>query len=49
MDDKKKRFVIPVADIVDFANNDIITSSIASTNDALDWGEETDIELWVED
>ena len=27
MDDKKKKFVLPEADVVDFVNDDIITTS----------------------
>ena len=32
MEDKKKKFIIPEAEIIDFTNNDIITSS-----DGSDW------------
>ena len=44
MDDKKKKFIVPEANVVDFSNEDIITSSIAKANDELDWGEEVDYE-----
>lgn len=35
MDDKKKKYVIPDAEIIDFANNDIITTSVLSYGDTL--------------
>ena len=36
MEEKKKKFVIPQSELVDFANDDIITASVAEDND--DWG-----------
>ena len=40
MDDKKKRFVIPEAEIVDFSADDIIT--ISSLDRAVEWTEGED-------
>ena len=31
MDDKKKKFIVPEADILEFANDDIITMSAGDT------------------
>lgn len=49
MNDKKKKFIIPEADIVDFANADIITLS-AATQQAIDgdglWGNDDNTEGW---
>ena len=39
MDDKKKKFVIPDAEVVDFAMEDIITESLTRVAN-LNWGEE---------
>ena len=39
MDDKKKKFVIPEAEIIDFSEEDIITASEAT--DVLKWGDGT--------
>ena len=36
MDDKKKKYVAPVAETIDFANDDIITLSGVATGNA-DW------------
>ena len=45
MDDKKKKkYVIPEAEILDFANDDIIT---LSGDDTAEWGS-GDGEWWVE-
>ena len=49
MDDKKKRFVIPNAEVVSFANEDIITLS-GATQEAVDangiWGNDDNTEVW---
>ena len=46
MDDKKKKFVIPDAEVVDFAMEDIITDSGLNTEDAeCAWGEGA-VESW---
>lgn len=49
MDDKKKRFVIPNAEVVRFANEDIITLS-GATQEAVDangiWGNDDNTEVW---
>ena len=40
MDDKKKKFIAPEADVLDFANDDIITLSAGETagwNDGGEW------------
>ena len=39
MDDKKKKYVVPEAEIVDFALEDIITGSL-TRGEALDWGDD---------
>ena len=44
MDDKKKKYVIPEAEIVDFVNDDIITKSIEEDG-AADWDDGT-LENW---
>ena len=36
MDDKKKKFIVPDAELVDFANDDIITLSALGTGNS-DW------------
>ena len=46
MDDKKKKFVLPEADVVDFSNEDIITASILDANNA-NWLEDPDGETFV--
>ena len=46
MDDKKKKYIVPEATIIDFANDDIITASIAKANDPLNWGEEVDFDTF---
>ena len=45
MDDKKKKYVVPEAEIIDFANDDIITQSLARGS-TLNWGDETDVDNW---
>lgn len=46
MDDKKKKkYMIPEVEIVDFSTEDIITSSL-TRGGTLNWGEETDGEDW---
>ena len=40
MDDKKKKFVIPDAEVVDFAMEDIITES------ANEWATDNNTEFW---
>ena len=46
MDDKKKKFVVPDAEVVDFATEDIVTISTFATNGFLYDG---DRENWDED
>ena len=50
MDDKKKKFVIPDAEVVDFAMEDIITESLASGDQAAMagglWGNDDNTEDW---
>ena len=43
MDDKKKKFIAPEADVLDYANDDIIT---LSSNDTAQWGDGA--EWWME-
>ena len=43
MDDKKKKFIAPEADVLDFVNDDIIT---LSSNDTAQWGDGA--EWWME-
>ena len=45
MDDKKKKYVVPEAEIVDFVLDDIITGSL-TRGSSLNWGEETDVDNW---
>ena len=47
MNDKKKKFIIPEAEMVDFGNNDIITISGVTTNNA-DWTQDPDVETFSE-
>ena len=47
MNDKKKKFIIPEAEMVDFGNNDIITISGAGANNA-DWALDPDGETFTE-
>lgn len=47
MNDKKKKFIIPEAEMVDFGNNDIITISGVATNNA-DWTQDPDVETFSE-
>ncbi len=42
MDDKKKTFVIPEAQIVPFTNEDIITESAGTEG----WGSDNNVEVW---
>ena len=37
MDDKKKKFVIPEAEIIDFSEEDIITTSMVKGTDTDNW------------
>ena len=46
MDDKKKRFAIPEAEVVDFANEDIITLSAQDANNA-NWIGDDNTEDWA--
>lgn len=41
MDDKKKKFIIPEAEIIDFSEEDIITKS-----GNRDWGEDGNVDDW---
>ena len=45
MNDKKKKYVLPEVDIVDFTNEDIITESL-TTNEmgGLNWGDDDNTE-----
>ena len=43
MDDKKKKFIMPDAEIVDFNNEDIITASV-QTEGGNDWNLYPDVE-----
>ena len=43
MDDKKKRFIMPEAEIVAFNNDDIVTASTMSVG-GNEWNEYPDIE-----
>ena len=45
MDDKKKKFVIPDAEVVDFAMEDIITESLNTEDAECAWGEGV-VEEW---
>lgn len=45
MDDKKKKFEMPKAEVVDFANDDIITASLQNA-EAFDWNEGGDRQEW---
>ena len=47
MNDKKKKFIIPEAEMVDFGNNDIITISGADATNT-DWTQDADVETFVE-
>ena len=46
MDDKKKKYVIPEAEFVDFANDDIITWSGLDANNN-DWVGDDNTEDWA--
>ena len=50
MNDEKKKFVIPEADVVDFVNEDIITLS-GATQTAIgadgQWGNDDNTEGWL--
>ncbi len=43
MDDKKKKFIVPEAEVLDFATDDIIT---LSAGDTANWGDGG--EWWME-
>ena len=45
MDDKKKKFIAPEADVLDFAKDDIIT---LSGTDTATWGGGDGEEWWME-
>ena len=45
MDDKKKKYVIPEAEIVDFSCEDIITASLVGRGTA-GWGDD-DPDIWA--
>lgn len=45
MNDKKKKFAVPEAEVVDFANEDIITSSLNDA-EAFDWNEGGNRQKW---
>ena len=47
MNDKKKKFAIPEAELIDFGNDDIVTVSGVETNNA-DWTQDPDVETFVE-
>ena len=46
MDDKKKKFVIPDAEVVDFAMEDIVTISAMAANNAA-WDGDDNTEDWT--
>ena len=50
MDDKKKKYVIPNAEVVNFATEDIITASLASGEQTAMtggvWGNDDNTEVW---
>lgn len=46
MDDKKKKFIIPEAETVSFANEDIITASKTESYAPDDWAAGPDKEVW---
>ena len=50
MDDKKKKYVVPEAEVVDFVTEDIITESLASGEQAEMtggvWGNDDNTETW---
>ena len=37
MEEKKKKFIVPEAELIDFTNDDIITTSVGT--DQLQWGD----------
>lgn len=39
MNDKKKKYVLPEADVVDFTNEDIITESLTAYDEYNGWGD----------
>ena len=45
MDDKKKKYVIPEAEVVDFNNDDIITLSAHNINN-ITWADDDNTEDW---
>ena len=47
MDDKKKKFITPQAEVVDFANDDIITISTTAAYAPDDWATGPDMEEWA--
>ena len=51
MDDKKKRYVVPEAEVISFSTEDIITASLASGNQADMvsglWGNDDNTEDWA--
>ena len=48
MDDKKKKFVIPDAEVIDFAMEDIVTISAAEQKGMTNglWGDDDNTESW---
>ena len=46
MDDKKKKYLIPEAEVVDFKNDDIITLSARNANN-INWIEDDNTEDWA--
>lgn len=49
MNDKKKKYIIPEAEVVDFSKEDIITLSSATQNAMEDglWGDDDNTEGWL--
>ena len=50
MDDKKKKFIMPEADLVSFSNDDIITLSGGATQEAMGdgvFGDDDNTEGWL--
>lgn len=46
MDDKKKKYIIPEAEVVDFNNGDIITLSAQNANN-VNWIDDDNTEDWL--
>ena len=40
MDDKKKKYMIPEGEVVNFKNDDIITASLTAEDEYTGWGDD---------